>query len=574
MRYASLLIPTLKETPKEAEIVSHQLMMRAGMIRRVAAGIYEYLPLGLRVLRNVETILREELNRAGCQEVLLPMVIPAELWQESGRWEFYGKELLRLKDRHDREYCLGPTHEEVMTDLVRREVNSYRQLPLNLYQIQTKFRDEIRPRFGLMRGREFLMKDGYSFDVDEAGLDKSYDAMYEAYSRIFRRCGLDFRAVEADTGAIGGKSSHEFMVLAESGEDAVFSCTHAECRYGANAEKAESRMAWSAGTPVSAPMETVDTPNVGTIEDVAKFLSRPAADFIKTLVYDTDQGPLVVLIRGDQTVNEAKVAARLGLNRLEMASDRLVEEVTGAPVGFAGPVGLKNVRIVADHSVSSIADAVTGANEKDKHLVHVVAGRDFPIERTDDFRLVQVGEACPRCEQGTLRQDRGVEVGHIFKLGLKYSEKLQCNFLDRDGQLQPMVMGTYGIGVGRTAAASIEQNHDDKGIIWSVNLAPFPVQLVPLGTGDALAKAVEIEKELAALGIECLVDDREERPGVKFNDADLIGIPLRVTIGEKGLKEGITELKLRRSGEMEKIPVADTARVVRERIEALRAESA
>ncbi len=568
MRYSTLLIPTLKETPKEAEIASHQLMMRAGMIRRVAAGIYEFLPLGLRVLRNVEKIIREELNRAGCQEVLLPAIVPAELWQESGRWSFYGKELLRIKDRHEREYCFGPTHEEVMTDLVRSTVNSYRQLPMNLYQIQTKFRDEVRPRFGLMRGREFLMKDGYSFDADAEGLDKSYEAMYAAYSRIFSRLGLDFRAVEADTGAIGGSSSHEFMVLADSGEDAVVSCD--ACRYGANIEKAESRMSWQATAPTAEPVVSVATPKVTSIEDVAAFLKLPAAAFIKTLVFNTDQGPLVVLIRGDQEVNEAKVRAKLGLNQLELASDELVTKVTGAPVGFAGPVGLKDIRIIADRSVESIADGVTGANEADKHLLHVVIGRDYRAEQVDDFRVIAAGENCPRCEDGALRIDRGIEVGHIFKLGTKYSEALKCTYLDKDGNATPMIMGTYGIGVGRSAAAAIEQHHDKDGIAWPIALAPFPVTILALGQEAPLEKALELEKNLAAEGIEVLVDDREERPGVKFKDADLIGIPVRVTIGEKGLQEGIVEIKDRQSGQMEKVALVRAAETIVRMVQAKR----
>ena len=565
MRFSTLLIPTLKETPKEAEVVSHQLMMRAGMIRRVAAGIYEYLPLGLRVIRNVEKIVREELTRAGCQEVLLPAVVPAELWQESGRWTFYGKELLRLKDRHNREYCIGPTHEEVITDLVRNTVSSYRQLPMNLFQIQTKFRDEVRPRFGLMRGREFTMKDGYSFDADTAGLDKSYDAMYEAYSRIFSRCGLDFRAVEADTGAIGGSSSHEFMVLADSGEDAVASCTH--CRYGANVEKAESRVDFPAAQATTAVMQTVDTPNAKTIEEVAAFLKVAANVLIKTLVYDTEQGPLAVLIRGDQTVNEAKVRTKLKLDRLELAAPAIVEQVTGAPVGFAGPVGIQ-ARVVADRSVLSIGDGVTGANQAGKHLLHVVLDRDYKVTLVEDFRTVEAGEPCPRCNEGTLRIDRGVEVGHIFKLGLKYSEKMQCNYIDKDSLSKPMVMGTYGIGIGRTAAAAIEQHNDADGIKWPVSLAPFPVTILALGTGVPTEKALELEKELAAFGIECLVDEREERPGIKFKDADLIGIPIRVTIGEKGIKEGLIEIKDRHTGIVDKIPLDQAAADVRRRIEA------
>ena len=550
-------MPTTKETPSDAEVVSHRLMLRAGLIRKVASGIYNYLPAGLRVLRKVEGIIREEMDRAGAQEVLMPSVIPAELWKESGRWDAYGKELLRFRDRADREFCLGPTHEEVITDLVRREVRSYRQLPLNLYQIQDKFRDEIRPRFGLMRGREFFMKDAYSFDADEEGAAGSYQKMYDAYSRIFRRMGLAFRAVEADTGPIGGKSSHEFMVIADSGEDAIVSC--GACEYSANVEKAECGPEGSvpAATPAPGPPRKVPTPGKRTIGEVSAFLGIAPGLFFKTLLFETDKGDVAVVLSGKHEVNEVKVKNRLGADWVKLAGEERVREITGAPSGYAGPVGLP-VRVLADHSVRGIASGATGANEKDAHLVDVVPGRDFLPESYADLRLVEEGDRCPRCS-GPIRFSRGIEVGHVFRLGTKYSVALSATYLDAFGKEQPIVMGCYGIGVGRTAAAAIEQHHDDDGIVWPISIAPFEACVLPVNTkNDGLVKEAErVGEELSARGIEVLFDDRDERAGIKFKDADLVGIPLRVTFGEKNYEAGCAEIRDRKTGRTDRVEISE-----------------
>lgn len=549
IRHTQYLMPTTKETPSDAEVVSHRLMLRGGFIQKVASGIYTYLPAGLRVLRKVERILREEMDRAGAQEVLMPAVIPSELWKESGRWDAYGKELLRFKDRADREFCLGPTHEEVITDLVRRLVRSYRQLPLNLYQIQDKFRDEIRPRFGLMRGREFFMKDAYSFDADEEGAKESYRKMYEAYCRIFHRMGLDFRAVEADTGNIGGSSSHEFMVIADSGEDAIVSC--ASCSYGANVEKAECPVPaeGTVGSRDAGPARKVETPDKRTIEEVSGFLGIAPEALIKTLLFETSDGNVAVLVSGDHEINEIKVKNFLGAEWVRLAEEPTVRAVTGAPSGFAGPVGLA-VRTIADHSVRSIASGATGANDKDAHLVDVVPGRDFTPEAYADLRMVREGDPCPRCG-AELRVSRGIEVGHVFRLGTKYSEKLHAVCLDADGREQVIAMGCYGIGVGRTAAAAIEQHHDDDGMVWPISIAPFEVTIIPVNVknADVAAAAEALAAALDAKGVEVLLDDREERPGIKFKDADLVGIPVRVTLGEKNVSAGFGELRDRKTGE-------------------------
>jgi prolyl-tRNA synthetase len=558
MRYTEYLLPTLKETPSDAEVTSHQLMLRAGMIRKVAAGIYNYLPFGLRAIRKVENIVREEMERSGAIELLMPMVIPAELWQESGRWEDYGKELLRLRDRKEGPFCLGPTHEEVITDVVRGAVRSYRQLPLNLYQIQTKFRDEIRPRFGLMRGREFIMKDAYSFDLDEAGADVAYEKMYQAYCRIFERCGLKFRAVEADTGNIGGTSSHEFMVLADSGEDAIVSCD--SCSYAANVEKAELA---APGKPAAAPAEAlakVATPDKKTIEEVAEFLQTAPERLVKTLLLETEGGETVaVLLRGDRELNDIKLCRLLDCNHVELASEETVQRLTGAPSGFAGPVGLE-IRILADYEVRGMSDFVTGANEADCHYRGVNLGRDFTVETFADLRLAQAGDPCPRCA-GKLEIWRGIEVGHIFKLGTKYSAALGATVLDDAGQERPLFMGCYGIGIGRTVAAAIEQNHDENGIIFPLPIAPFQVLISVVNPREeqVLAAAESLYGELLQLGIEVLLDDRDERPGSKFKDADLVGIPLRVTVGARGLKENAVELQERRSGERRMLPLVEAA---------------
>jgi prolyl-tRNA synthetase len=569
-------MPTTKETPSDAEVVSHRLMLRAGLLRKVASGIYNYMPAGLRVLRKVERILREEMDGVGALEVLMPAVVPSELWKESGRWDAYGKELLRFKDRADREFCLGPTHEEVVTDLVRREVRSYRQLPLTLYQIQDKFRDEIRPRFGLMRGREFFMKDAYSFDADDEGAVESYRKMYEAYCRIFRRMGLDFRAVEADTGSIGGSSSHEFMVIADSGEDAIVSC--ASCSYGANVEKAECLPSVATttqkesggakeGGPCSAPVpgatkgepRKVPTPGKRTVEEVSAFLSIDPATLIKTLLFETSVGDVAILISGAHEVNEIKVKNHLGADYVRLAGEERVREMTGAPSGFAGPVGLP-VRTIADLSVRSIASGATGANEKDAHLVDVVPGRDFVPEAYADLRGIREGDPCPRCG-GTLRFSRGIEVGHVFRLGTKYSEAMRAVYLDEGGKERVTVMGCYGIGVGRTAAAAIEQNHDGDGIVWPISIAPFEVAVIPVNVKqvDVMAAAEHVAADLDARGVEVFFDDREERPGIKFKDADLTGIPVRITLGEKNVAAGFGEIRDRKTGETLRIPLPELA---------------
>jgi prolyl-tRNA synthetase len=548
MFYSRLLIPTLKEVPAEAEAASHILLFRAGMIRKLASGIYDYLPLGLRVLRKVEAIVREEMNRAGAQEVLLPAVQPAELWQESGRWQVYGKELLRFQDRHGRDCCFGPTHEEVITDLVRREVHSYRQLPVNLYQIQVKFRDEIRPRFGLIRGREFIMKDAYSFDIDEAGAEQTYRAMYEAYSRIFSRCGLTFKAVEADTGPIGGSFSHEFMVLADTGEDFLASCT--SCDYAANLEKAEvTAPEGNPGSPPAGVPQPVATPGVRT-EEVAAFLQVQPHNIVKTLIYETDQGPVAVLIRGDHDVNEVKVKNLLGATELLLAGPDRVKELTSAEVGFAGPMGL-SIPIYADQAVAVLSAMVTGANQNDQHLLGVHPQRDLQFTRVADLRQVTDQDPCPRCG-AALAMLKGIEVGHVFKLGFKYSKALNARFLDAEGEEQYIFMGCYGIGVSRIVAASIEQGHDADGIIWPMPLAPFQVGLVPINMNDEITRetATRLHDDLEAAGIEVLLDDRDERPGVKFKDMDLLGLPLRVVVGPKTLAKGQAEVRQRRSPEV------------------------
>ncbi len=569
MRYSSYFIPTQKEVPADAEIISHQLMVRAGMIRKLTSGIYTYLPVGLRSIRKVENIVREEMNRAGAIEVLMPAVQPAELWQESGRWEYYGRELLRFKDRHDRDACMGPTHEEVITDLVRKEIHSYKQMPINLYQIQTKFRDEIRPRFGIMRGREFIMKDAYSFDVDEAGANRSYEAMYEAYDRIFQRCGLKFRAVEADSGTIGGSYSHEFMVLAESGEDRIVNCT--ACDYAANLERAEVKEE-DASLPDAndfEPLAREDTPDRRTIEEVTAFLNIGSEQLVKTLVYMVDEGPVAVLIRGDHELNDAKLKNALDAQTVEMASERLVEEATGAPLGFAGPVGLK-IKVVADNAVKSMENFVVGGNEKDLHLRNVNLGRDFKPSLFDDLRTIAPGDACPRCG-GPIAFGRGIEVGHVFKLGVKYSEAMKAVFLNEQGKEIPTIMGCYGIGIGRTVAAAIEQNHDKDGIVFPIPVAPFEVTILPLQMHNepVVEAASGIYGDLMDMGIDVLLDDRDERAGIKFKDADLLGIPVRITVGSRGLKNGEVEVKLRSEPDSFTVPLEGAAAAISDTVKGL-----
>jgi prolyl-tRNA synthetase len=542
MLFSQLFLPTMKEDPKEAEVLSHRLMLRAGFIRRLATGVYTWLPLGLKSLRKVENIVREEMNKKGAQEILMPAVQPKELWVESGRWDFYGKELLRFEDRNGREHCLAPTHEEVVTDLVRREVRSYRELPLILYQIQTKFRDEIRPRFGVMRAREFSMKDAYSFDADEAGAEKSYMAMHGAYENIFRRCGLRFRAVEADTGQIGGSFSHEFMVLADTGEDTIISCN--KCNYAANLERAEVRGIERNVTKKGGLFRKVETPGKRKVEEVASFLGVEPKLLVKTLLYDTDKGTVAVLVAGDREVNEAKLRNLLGLSTLALADEETIERVTGGPLGFSGPIGL-SVPLYADIDLLCMEDFVVGGNERDLHVVDANLG-DFNVEGFYDLKVACVGDGCARCD-GFHNATRGIEVGHIFKLGTKYSKAMNATFLDTEGKERHMVMGCYGIGIGRTVAAAIEQNYDQFGMIMPAAIAPFEVEVLPVNTSHAesMETATSIYKNLLAMGVDSMMDDRDERPGVKFKDCDLIGIPIRVAVGERGLKEGMVDIKLR-----------------------------
>jgi prolyl-tRNA synthetase len=558
MRWSRYYIPTLKEAPADSEVISHKLLIRAGMIRKLTSGIYTWMPLGLRTLEKAKEIVRREMNAAGAMEVLLPMVQPAELWEESGRWKKYGKELLRFKDRHERDYCLGPTHEEVMTDLLRGEVKSYRQLPLNLYQIQTKFRDEVRPRFGLMRGREFLMKDAYSFDIDDEGANKSYASMKEAYHRIFSSMGLDFRPVEADSGAIGGNYSHEFMVLAETGEDDIAACTNwPECTWAANIERAPIQATFTRTKETCPELETMDTPAQHTIDDLCRFLNIEATKLIKTLLFMADGKPVAVILRGDRELNEIKLAHLLDADDIQFATPEQVQAMTGAEVGFAGPVGLQGVdRIYADQELMTATDWVAGANKTDKHICHLDLFRDvtLPIEWAD-LRNAVAGDPCPCCGR-PLEIKRGIEVGHIFKLGTKYSEALHAVFLDENGKEKIIVMGCYGIGVSRVVAACIEQNFDEHGIKFPPQLAPFDVHLICLDPKNANVASVcdKIESFLNFQGLESLYDDREERPGVKFKDADLIGLPVQITVGGKGLAQGIVEVKNRRTGEKSTLP--------------------
>lgn len=549
MRASKMYMPTLREVPAEAEVISHKLMLRAGMMRKSAGGIYTYLPLAWKVLKKIENIIREEMDATDAQELLMPIVQPAELWKESGRWDVYGAEMFRIKDRHNRDFCLGPTHEELVTSLVRGEVRSYRQLPLNLYQIQNKFRDERRPRFGLMRGREFIMKDAYSFDKDEKGLDESYKNMYDAYTKIFDRCGLKFRPVEADSGAIGGSGSHEFMALAESGEAEIVYCN--ECSYAANTEKAELKPI-EAEKEVAKKVEKVLTPNCKTINDVCEYLNIPIEKSVKAVAYKSEKGLILCFVRGDHEVNEIKVINTCNVIDLEMAPE---DELLGAGTvpGYMGPVGIdqKKVTVVVDSSVMNMSNFCCGANEEEYHLLNVNPQADFNPTFTADIRLIQEGDCCPHCG-GSVSFARGIEVGQVFKLFTKYSEALNAKYLDENGKEKPLVMGCYGIGVSRTMAAAIEQSYDENGIIWSAAIAPYKVLVVPVNIKDedSMAKAEEIYQDLKDAGIEVVIDDRKERAGVKFKDADLIGYPLRIVLGPKTVKNGEMEVKIRKTGEV------------------------
>ncbi|NPA15123.1 MAG: proline--tRNA ligase [Deferribacteres bacterium] len=549
MRLTRYHMPTLREKPAEAEIPSHSLMLRAGMVRKLAAGIYSFLPLGWRVVKKIMEIVREEMDRAGALEVFLPVVQPAELWMESGRWSVFGKELLRFKDRNQRDFCLGPTHEEVIVDLVRGEVRSYKQLPLNLYQIHIKFRDEARPRFGIIRAREFIMKDAYSFDKDWESLDRSYNAMYEAYSRIFKRCGLDFVVVEAESGAIGGDVSHEFMVWAPNGEDTIVYCR--SCGYAANLERAASREVETSPSEQPADPEKVHTPDVRTIDEVSAFLKIEPSRLLKSLIYKTEKGYVLFLIPGDRELNEAKAKRAAGVETLEMADPAEVYEIAGASVGFVGPVGLKKrITVIADRSVKSGVNFVSGANEDDYHIVNITPEKDFEVDGYEDIVFAAPGDLCPKCGS-PLEFSKGIEVGHIFKLGTKYSEPMKAYFLDEDGKEKPFVMGCYGIGVTRIAAAVIEQRHDDNGIMWPITISPFEVYLLATNMKNEKVKEVseKLYQGLLDEGIEVLYDDRDERAGVKFKDADLVGIPVRVTVGERRVANDEVEIKLRHSKE-------------------------
>lgn len=562
MRFSEVFVPTLKEDPADAEIASHKLMFRAGLLRKVAAGIYSFLPLGKRVLAKVEQIVREEMDTIGAQEVLLPALQPAELWKASGRWDEYGPEMMRLKDRGQRDFCLGPTHEELITDLVMKEVRSYRQLPVTLYQIQVKFRDEIRPRFGLLRGREFLMKDAYSFHANWEDLQEMYQHMSEAYSRIIERCGLRYRIVEAASGLIGGKVSQEFMVIADAGEDTILYCD--KCSYSANQEMAKGRTRESKDDLAEAEeskAKEVKTPGHSTVEEVCTFLEVAQKKIVKTLIYKTDSTVIAVLVRGDTEVNETKLASLLDASHIELVSEKEFATYPDLVPGFVGPVGLANIAIFADEMLRSMQDFVVGANEKDAHLINVNWAIDFRIDKWGDVHTTQSGEGCPQCN-GVLKEARGIEIGHVFQLGTKYSEAMNAHFLDEEGNLKPFVMGCYGIGVSRLMAAVIEQFHDERGIIWPFSVAPYQVIIVPVNweISDQREVAEKLYRDLLQAGFEVLLDDRNVSPGVKFAEADLIGFPLQAVVGKRGLEKGMVELKYRLGMKREDVKIEVSAK--------------
>jgi len=552
MRWSQTYIPTLREDPAEAEIISHKLLVRGGFIRKMAAGVYIYLPMMQRVLTKISNIVREEMNAAGAQEITMPVLQPSEIWQESGRWQSIGKELMRLKDRHERDLVLGPTHEEVVTSLLKGEIRSYRQLPLNLYQIQVKFRDEIRPRFGLMRGREFIMKDAYSFDANEESFKISYQKMLDAYKKIFDRCGLETKMVESDTGTMGGKAAHEFVVPVDtaSGEVTIFWCE--KCGYAANHEKAASLDPKSTEDRDSEkPLEQVSTPNMKTVEEVTNFLGVTAKKLVKTLLYRADGQVVAALIRGDRELNEVKLKNALGVMQLEMADTATVEKTTGAKVGFAGPVGLKDVTIIADEEVLKLRNFVSGANRTDYHQVNINPNRDFKPHKVSNIRNAVGGEICPQCQKEALKSSYGNEVGNTFMLGTKYSLSMNAKFIDQDGTEKPFIMGSYGVGITRTAQAAVEKYNDQDGIIWPNAIAPLSVSVIPVDTrSERLSRAAEeVHQKLKESKVETILDDRDERAGVKFKDSDLVGFPLKIIIGEKGLAENKVELQIRRTKE-------------------------
>ena len=558
MRMSKLLLPTLREVPAEAEIASHQLMLRAGLIRKLSAGVYSYLPVGLKVLKNIENIIRKGMDDAGAQELLMSALLPAESYMASGRWERFGPEMFRLKDRKNAQFCLGPTHEEIFTQTVIDTVRSYKEYPYTLYQIQTKYRDEVRPRFGVMRTREFVMKDAYSFDINQEGLDKSYEAMYHAYCNIFDTMGLNYMIVDADSGAMGGSGSQEYMVLSDVGEDTVVYCD--ACRYAANLEKATSRLNKNVEKEAPLAMEKAETPNAKTIEEVAAFFQKAATDFVKTLIYLADEKPVAVLVRGDRELNETKLKNVLGVNSLELAPASIVEDVTHATVGFAGPVGLE-IDIICDEEVELMSNFIVGANETDYHYTNVNIGRDFTPAKIADIRTAVAGDICPVCGK-PLATAQGIEVGHIFKLGTKYSDALGLTWGDGEDE-KSIIMGCYGIGVNRCIAAIIEQNHDENGIIWPKSVTPYQVEIVAINAGDEtqMAVAEQLMEALEKKGISVLLDDRDERPGVKFKDADLVGIPVRITVGKKA-KDGAVEFKFRAESEFKDYTVEEALQAV------------
>lgn len=573
MLASRLYSPTLREIPADAVVVSHQYMLKAGMMRKISNGLYAFLPLAWRSIRKIEDIIREEMAKIGCQEIMMPIVQPAELWQETGRWAVFGPEMFKLKDRHDHEYCLGPTHEELITALTRMDTSSYKQLPVSLFQIQNKYRDEKRPRFGLMRSREFIMKDAYTFDADEEGLDKQYKLMYDAYTRIFTRCGLHFRPVIADTGAIGGSGSHEFEVIADAGEADIVYCT--SCDFAANVEAVQPK-AVSQHIHNDKEKELVSTPGQHTIEMVCEYLHAPVSQSIKAVVYKLDDKVVLAMVRGDHEVNEVRLQNIYHAVNVGMASDEDLK-ACGLTAGYISPIGLKTsdkFDIVVDASVMEMEDACCGGNQKDMHYIHVNPKRDFPNVRVDSIRLIDTHDVCPVCG-GHIEMKKGIEVGQVFKLGTKYSEALGCNFLDQNGKSHPMVMGCYGIGVTRTVAASIEQNHDEDGIIWPINIAPYEAVIVPFNTKDeeVMKAAKELYEALNTSRDEIVLDDRKGRAGPKFKDADLIGYPVRVTIGKKLKENGTVEIKIRRTGEVIEVPFAEAAEKVNSVLNSLRAEN-
>lgn len=573
MLASRLYSPTLREIPADAVVVSHQYMLKAGMMRKISNGLYAFLPLAWRSIRKIEDIIREEMAKIGCQEIMMPIVQPAELWQETGRWAVFGPEMFKLKDRHDHEYCLGPTHEELITALTRMDTSSYKQLPVSLFQIQNKYRDEKRPRFGLMRSREFIMKDAYTFDADEEGLDKQYKLMYDAYTRIFTRCGLHFRPVIADTGAIGGSGSHEFEVIADAGEADIVYCT--SCDFAANVEAVQPKVV-SQHIHNDKEKELVSTPGQHTISMVYEYLHAPVSQSIKAVVYKLDDKVVLAMVRGDHEVNEVRLQNIYHAVNVGMASDEDLK-ACGLTAGYISPIGLKTsdkFDIVVDASVMEMEDACCGGNQKDMHYIHVNPKRDFPNVRVDTIRLIDTHDVCPVCG-GHIEMKKGIEVGQVFKLGTKYSEALGCNFLDQNGKSHPMVMGCYGIGVTRTVAASIEQNHDEDGIIWPINIAPYEAVIVPFNTKDeeVMKVAKELYEALNTSRDEIVLDDRKGRAGPKFKDADLIGYPVRVTIGKKLKENGTVEIKIRRTGEVIEVPFAEAAEKVNSVLNSLRAEN-